>query len=60
MALCYKDRAYCSVSRLTCFNDKCYRFLSVAESINSIKVGLPVAYSDFSIGCEDIIKGENK
>lgn len=57
MALCYKDRAYCSASRLTCFNRECYRFLSVSESINSVKVGLPVAYSDFSIGCEDKVTG---
>lgn len=59
---CYKDKTFCSASMLTCFNDKCYRFMSDEESLNvamlSDKDGFawPVAYNDFSEGCKERIE----
>lgn len=59
MALCYKDRAYCSASRLTCFNEECYRFLTEDEEISGVKFGLPFAFMDFSDNCDKIVREEN-
>lgn len=55
MALCYKDRAYCSASQITCFNHKCYRYASKETQEDAAEYGLPIAYMDMSTDCKDIV-----
>lgn len=53
--LCYKDKTYCVASLVTCDNKKCYRYLSQEENDSADAIGIPIAFSDFSDGCLDII-----
>lgn len=54
--ICFRDRGYCSASRDTCFNEKCYRFLSEDDSKRAQEVGLPIAFSDFWVGREEMVE----
>ena len=55
MALCYKDRAYCSASETKCFNHECYRYASNETKAAAADYGLPIAYMDLSTDCKDIV-----
>ena len=53
--ICYRDRTYCVASGTRCINENCSRFLSESEGIRAQKMNLPIAYSDFSDGCNKIV-----
>lgn len=55
MALCYKDKAFCTASEVTCFNNKCYRYASKVIKVAAAEYGLPIAYMDMSKDCKDIV-----
>ena len=52
MALCYKDRSYCSSD---CVNKKCSRYISEELVNEAYKFGLPIASIDMSKTCGDYI-----
>lgn len=54
----YKDRGYCTASDGRCMNVLCFRFLSEEEKQRAIDIGLPIAFSDFWIGCERMVTDE--
>lgn len=59
MALCFKDRTFCSSN---CKNDKCFRHWTDELHIQARKWwehdpdNVPVAFSDFSKICKDYMK----
>jgi hypothetical protein len=58
--ICYKDKTFCSASGTRCKNESCCRFLSEAEGIRAQMHELPIAYSDFSVGCKEIVTNANQ
>lgn len=48
MALCYKDKTFCSSD---CKNMECYRYYDLGVERDAVLFGLPVALSDFSKTC---------
>ena len=60
--ICYKDKTFCTASvakENTCTNKACFRFFSEEDRVGSRKWWnhdpdhAPVAFADFSVGCED-------
>jgi hypothetical protein len=55
MALCYKDMTFC---KSDCANTTCRRFMYKGLAKEAHDFGLPIAQSDFSVGCPGYIKKE--
>lgn len=55
MAICYKDRTYCTASYNPCINKSCYRFLSKSELERADSLDLPIAYANFSTDCGQML-----
>ena len=51
--LCYRDRTYCASD---CLNRECSRFVSKHVEMESKRLNLPLALSDFSKRCPDYQK----
>lgn len=55
--ICYHDKTFCDSD---CVNSKCFHFLSSEDEENAQRLGLPIAFSDFSKDCQQYISEENE
>lgn len=62
MAICYKDKTFCSASGVSCGNTSCHRYFGEKQKKDAAKwwlgfcgkaipKGAPIAWADFSVDC---------